>query len=81
MANKCITCKHFRKLHAPKESWNDRYENAKKMFTNVSDKAAAALANSQDLWEQEETGKGFCSFHVIDDQIPNHMSCDDHTNN
>lgn len=74
-----MTCRNFRKTYEPKECWTERVEKAKSSFPGMGDKAAAALANDWSLWEQQETGMGFCHYHEIKDQIPNHMSCDNYT--
>ena len=75
---RCKTCKHFKKTYDAKQSWIDRVEEAKRLYHNISEKAAVTLANNKDLWEQTESGNGFCKWHCLNEQIPDHMSCADH---
>jgi len=75
---RCITCTHFTKTYEPKQCWIDRVAEAKAQYPNMSEQACAALANDWKLWEQKETEKGFCKYHDIEQQIPNHFSCLNH---
>lgn len=75
---RCITCTHFKKTYEPKLCWMDRMAEAKAQYPKMSEQACAALANDWELWEQKETGEGFCEYHDIGKPIPNHFSCLNH---
>lgn len=75
---RCITCAHFTKTYEPKLCWVDRMAEVKTQHPNMSEQACVALAKDWKLWGQKETEKGFCKYHDIEQQIPNHFSCLNH---
>jgi len=74
----CKTCVNFTANREPKDGWISRKCEAKRKHPTISDDEAATLANNSELWELIDTGYGFCNFHEIEQEIPDHITCDDY---
>ena len=75
---RCKTCHYFDMTFKPKLTFINRLSLIKNKHLNLTDNEQMSIVEDWRNWEQVESGNGFCRWHDIETQIPNHMSCLDH---